>query len=284
MSGTVRTRMAVIQMVSAPEVATNLAAAAQLLRHAADAGAELAALPEFFPIMGLRETDKVAVRETPGDGPIQAFLATQARELGLWIVGGSVPLAATVQHKVRNSCLIYDDRGKLAARYDKIHLFGFDNGRERYVEANTIEPGDSAVVVDTPFGRIGLSVCYDLRFPELYRSMGPVDIILAPSAFTATTGTTHWEMLVRARAVENLAYVLAPAQGGRHASGRQTHGDSMIVDPWGEILDRVPTGPGVACAEVDLGRVAAVRASLPALEHRTLHVEFKRKESLYVDS
>jgi nitrilase len=176
-----------------------------------------------------------------------------------------------VHDKVRNACLVYAADGKLVARYDKIHLFGFDNGRERYVESNTIESGERVVTVDSPFGRIGLSVCYDLRFPELYRSMGAVDVILVPSAFTATTGKAHWETLIRARAVENLAYVLAPAQGGRHASGRETHGDTMIVDPWGEIVDRVITGPGIAIAVVDPARIAAVRASLPALEHRTLH-------------
>jgi nitrilase len=264
-------RMAAIQMVSGPDVSANLRAAEGLLMEAADRGAQLAVLPEFFPIMGVRDTDKVRVREAPGAGPIQEFLAATSQRLGIWIVGGSVPLAASVHDKVRNACLVYAADGKLVARYDKIHLFGFDNGRERYVESNTIEPGERVVTVDSPFGRIGLSVCYDLRFPELYRSMGAVDVILVPSAFTATTGKAHWETLIRARAVENLAYVLAPAQGGRHASGRETHGDTMIVDPWGEIVDRVITGPGIAIAVVDPARIAAVRASLPALEHRTLH-------------
>ncbi len=265
-------RMAAIQMVSGPDVSANLCAAEGLLMEAAERGAQLAVLPEFFPIMGVRDTDKVRVREAPGDGPIQEFLAATSHRLGIWIVGGSVPLAASVQDKVRNACLVYAADGKLVARYDKIHLFGFDNGRERYVESNTIEPGERVVTVDSPFGRIGLSVCYDLRFPELYRSMGAVDVILVPSAFTATTGKAHWETLIRARAVENLAYVLAPAQGGRHASGRETYGDTMIVDPWGEIVDRVISGPGVAIGVVDRARIAAVRASLPALEHRTLHV------------
>jgi nitrilase len=265
-------RMAAIQMVSGPDVSANLRAAEALLMEAAERGAQLAVLPEFFPIMGVRDTDKVRVREAPGAGPIQEFLASTSQRLGIWIVGGSVPLAASVHDKVRNACLVYAADGKLVARYDKIHLFGFDNGRERYVESNTIEPGERVVTVDSPFGRIGLSVCYDLRFPELYRSMGAVDVILVPSAFTATTGKAHWETLIRARAVENLAYVLAPAQGGRHASGRETYGDTMIVDPWGEIVDRVISGPGVAIAIVDRARIAAVRASLPALEHRTLHV------------
>jgi deaminated glutathione amidase len=264
-------RMAAIQMVSGPEVDANLRAADELLSEAAARGAQLAALPEFFPIMGRKETDKVEVREAFGAGPIQEFLAATARRLRIWIVGGSVPLQASVPEKVRNVCLVYDAEGKLAARYDKIHLFGYDNGRERYVESRTIEPGSQVVAVESPFGRIGLSVCYDLRFPELYRSMGPVDVITVPSAFTTTTGQAHWETLLRARAVENLAYVLAPAQGGRHASGRETHGHTMIVDPWGEVVARVATGPGVAIADVDPARIAAVRASLPALEHRTLH-------------
>ena len=272
MTAATRSRMAAIQMVSGAVVQDNLRAAGHLLTQAAERGACLAALPEFFPIMGLRDTDKVKVRERFGEGPIQTFLADCARRLGIWIIGGSVPLAADAADKVRNSCLVYDASGTLVARYDKIHLFGFDNGRERYVEANTIEPGERVVTFDSPFGRIGLSVCYDLRFPELYRSMGAVDVILAPSAFTATTGKAHWETLIRARAVENLAYVLAPAQGGTHASGRQTHGDTMIVDPWGEILERVTTGPGVAVADVDLAHVQAVRASLPALDHRTLRM------------
>jgi nitrilase len=263
-------RIAAVQMVSGADVAANLTQAEGLLEEAARRGAVLAALPEFFPLMGLRDTDKVAVRERPGAGPIQEFLSAAARRLRLWIIGGSVPLDASVPDKVRNSCLVYDDQGRLAARYDKIHLFGFDSGRERYVESNTIEPGRDVVVLESPFGRLGLSICYDLRFPELYRRMGLVSLISVPSAFTATTGQAHWEPLLRARAVENLAYVIAPAQGGVHASGRRTHGHTMIVDPWGDILGRVPTGPGLAVADLDPGRLAAVRASLPALEHRTL--------------
>jgi nitrilase len=262
--------MAAIQMVSGAEVAANLAAAGRLLTEAAERGARLAVLPEFFPVMGLRETDKVAVRERPGAGPIQDFLAATARRLGLWIIGGSVPLAAAAPNKVRNSLLVYDAEGRLAARYDKIHLFGFDNGRERYVEANTIEPGERVQVLDSPLGRIGLSICYDLRFPELYRRMGALDAIVVPSAFTATTGAAHWETLIRARAIENLTYVLAPAQGGVHASGRRTHGHTLIVDPWGDVLARIPEGPGVAVADIDPARIAEVRGCLPALEHRTL--------------
>jgi nitrilase len=268
MSGAIR--MAAIQMVSGPEVAANLAAAGRLLEQAAAAGARLAALPEFFPLMGLRDTDKLAVREAPGHGPIQDFLAQSARRLRLWIVGGSVPLQASVPDKVRNSCLVFDEHGSQVARYDKIHLFGFDSGRERYVEANTIEPGEQPVAIESPFGRIGLSICYDLRFPELYRMLAPADILTVPSAFTVPTGQAHWETLLRTRAIENQAYVLAPAQGGTHASGRATYGHTLIVDPWGEVLAELAAGPGVALAEIDPARIAAVRARLPALEHRRL--------------
>jgi nitrilase len=258
-------------MASGPNVSANLAEAERLIATAASQGAKLVALPEYFCIMGLKETDKVAVREAEGKGPIQKFLSAQAKKHKIWLVGGSVPLEASVPGKVRNSCLIYDDKGKLAARYDKIHLFGLDLGNEHYREEETIEAGDQIVVLETPFGRIGLSVCYDLRFPELYRAMKDVDLIVVPSAFTDTTGKAHWETLVRARAIENLAYVVAPAQGGYHLSGRETHGNSMIVDPWGVILDRLPRGSGVVIASVNRAYQASLRTSLPALQHRTIH-------------
>lgn len=264
-------RVAAIQMASGPSVAANLSEAERLIGMAADQGAKLVVLPEFFAIMGKKESDKVAVRETEGKGPIQKFLSAMAKKHKIWLVGGSVPLEASVPSKVRNSCLVYDDKGKLAARYDKIHLFGMDLGNERFREDKTIEPGDQVVVVETPFGRVGLSICYDLRFPELYRAMGDVDIIVIPSAFTETTGKAHWETLVRARAIENLAYVVASAQGGYHLSGRETHGNSMIVDPWGVILDRLPRGSGVVIANVNPAYQASLRKSLPALTHRTLH-------------
>jgi nitrilase len=220
--------------------------------------------------MGMDERDKVKVREPDGDGPIQAFLSSTARNHGIWIVGGSVPLVASVSEKVRNSCLVYDAEGRRVARYDKIHLFGFEMGRESYAEQRTIEPGREVVTFDSPFGRIGLSICYDLRFPELYRAMKEVDLILVPSAFTETTGKAHWETLIRARAIENLAYVLAPAQGGYHVNGRETHGDSMLVDPWGVVLDRLPRGSGVVIGSIDHRHTAKLRQSLPALSHRTL--------------
>ena len=265
-------KVAALQMVSAVEVAVNLAAADELLAEAAAAGAVLAALPEYFPIMGRVDQDKVQVREVPGRGPIQEFLADAARRHGLWIVAGTLPLACSDPGRVRNSCLVFDPAGILQARYDKIHLFGFHRGQDQYDEARTIEPGSTVVALDTPFGRWGLSVCYDLRFPELYRAMGGPDLIFAPAAFTETTGRAHWDLLVRTRAVENLAYLIAPGQGGRHASGRETHGSTMIVDPWGEVLGRLAKGPGCVIAEVDPQRLLAWRSSLPALEHRTLNV------------
>lgn len=263
-------RIAAIQMVSGPTVAGNLDEAGRLIAVAAERGAQLVALPEYFCIMGLKDTDKVDVREPAGDGPIQQFLSAAAKKHGVWIVGGSAPLVSNDPRKVRNSSLVYNASGVLVARYDKIHLFGFQMGEERYHEAGTIEPGDTPVTVDTPFGRLGLSICYDLRFPELYRAMKDVDIILVPSAFTETTGRAHWETLLRARAIENLAYVLAPAQGGRHANGRETHGDSMIIDPWGVVLDRLPRGAGVVIADVNLDRMQGLRRNLPALSHRML--------------
>ena len=264
-------RIAAIQMASGPNVEGNLHEAGRLVAMAAEQGAKLVALPEYFAIMGMRDRDKVAVREAEGKGPIQQFLSDTAKKHKIWLVGGSVPLVASVPAKVRNSCLLYDDKGELVARYDKIHLFGLDLGNEHFHEETTIEPGGEVVVANSPFGRLGLSVCYDLRFPELFRAMKEVDIILVPSAFTETTGKVHWETLIRARAIENLAYVLAPAQGGYHLSGRETHGNSMIVDPWGVILDRLPRGSGVVIAGVNPLYQASLRKSLPALTHRTLH-------------
>jgi predicted amidohydrolase len=264
------TRVAAIQMASGPNVAANLAEAERLIGMAATAGAKLVVLPENFAIMGLDDSDKIKVREQEGKGPMQRFLSAQAKKHGIWLVGGSIPMACDNPAKVRNTCLVYDDKGKLVARYDKVHLFGLDLGNERYSEESTIEPGDRVVVVETPFGRLGLSICYDLRFPELYRAMGDVDLIVVPAAFTATTGKAHFETLIRARAIENLAYVIAPAQGGYHVSGRETHGDSMIVDPWGNILDRLPRGSGVVIAGINPTYQAGLRNSLPALKHRTL--------------
>lgn len=264
-------RIAGIQMASGPNVSANLSEAERLIEIAVGQGAKLIALPEYFAIMGLKDTDKIAAREKEGSGPIQRFLAKTAKKHQVWLIGGSVPLECGSPNKVRNACLVYDDKGKQVARYDKIHLFGLNLNNEQYHEETTIEPGNEVVVVETPFGRVGLSICYDLRFPELYRAMGKVDIIVIPAAFTETTGKAHWESLVRARAIENLSYVLAPAQGGYHASGRETHGNSMIVDPWGVVLDRLPRGSGVVVASINTGYQASLRNSLPALEHRTIH-------------
>jgi predicted amidohydrolase len=263
-------RVAAVQMASGPNIAGNLQEAARLIELAAASGARLVALPEYFAIMGMKETDKVALREKPGNGPIQSFLAETAKKHGIWLVGGSVPLESEIPNKVRNTCLVYDKAGNQVARYDKIHLFSFSSGAENYAEERTIEPGGQVVTFDSPFGKIGLSICYDLRFPELYRAMKDVDIILIPSAFTATTGKAHWEPLIRARAIENLAYVIAPAQGGYHVNGRETHGDSMIVDPWGVVLDRLPRGSGVVVAGINPGHQKTLRQNLPALTHRTL--------------
>lgn len=264
-------RVAAIQMSAGPNINGNLEEAARLLGMAASQGAKLAALPEYFCLMGMKDADRVAAREQINSGPIQQFLSGIAKRLGIWLVGGSVPLESSSPDKVRNSCLVYDDKGQQVARYDKIHLFGLELGNERYAEEETIEAGCGVVALDSPFGRIGLSICYDLRFPELYRSMGQVDIIFAPAAFTATTGKAHWETLIRARAIENLAYVVAPAQGGYHINGRETHGDSMIVDPWGVVLNRLPRGSGVVIADINREYQASLRNSLPALNHRTLH-------------
>ena len=270
MTGLSPYKVAAVQTVSTPKVGENLAAAGELVARAAGEGAKLVVLPEYFCILGARDRDKVEAREKDGSGPIQDFLSAAAKRHGVWLVGGSVPMECADPAKVRNSCLVYDASGRRVARYDKIHLFSLQLGSERYDEAGTIEAGDTPLAIDSPFGRIGLSVCYDVRFPELYRALAPVDIILVPSAFTAVTGRAHWETLLRARAIENLAWVVAPAQGGRHASGRETHGHSMIVDPWGKIVAERATGPGVIVAEIDPAYQAKMRASLPALSHRKL--------------
>ena len=268
-------KVAALQMVSAASVHANLDAARTLLEEAARGGAELAVLPEYFCLMGLADTDKIALREAFGSGLVQDFLAGAARELGLWIVGGTLPLAAGDAQHVRNTSLAFSPGGDCVARYDKIHLFKFDNGRERYDEARVIECGDAPQAfelgaVDGSCWRVGMSVCYDLRFPELYRKL-QADVLLVPSAFTYVTGQAHWELLLRARAVENLAYVIAPAQGGTHENGRRTWGHSMVVDPWGTVLaQREEPGAGVVLATLDPARLAQVRTQLPALDHRVL--------------
>jgi predicted amidohydrolase len=265
-------RVAAVQMVSKPDVAANLRDAAGLIDDAVARGARLVALPEYFCLMG-RETDKVAAREADGSGPIQDFLAETARRHRIWLVGGTVPLVAPQADRVMNSVLVYGPDGARVARYDKIHLFAFATGDESYDEAKTITPGRTLRSFEVapeggPRLKVGLSVCYDLRFPELYRSLGQPDLILVPAAFTATTGRAHWLTLLRARAIENLCYVLAPAQGGRHVNGRATFGHSVLFDPWGETVAQIDEGAGVITGDVDLARIAQVRASLPALAHR----------------
>jgi len=263
-------KIAALQMVSTPSVERNLEVARGLIAAAVAAGARLVALPEYFCFMGRQDGDKLAIAEAPGDGPIQRMLADAARRHDVWVIGGTLPLQSPQVGHVYNANCVYAPDGTLAARYDKIHLFCYDNGREAYDEGRVLLAGRTPVAFEADGWRIGLSVCYDLRFPELYRALSdpPCALLSVPSAFTYTTGQAHWEVLLRARAVENQCYVLAPAQGGRHETGRRTWGHSMLVDPWGEVLDVRPEGEGVVIAELDAERLAAVRRQLPALEHR----------------
>jgi nitrilase len=263
-------RVAALQMVSTPERERNLAEAEQLIAEAAAQGAQLVLLPEYFCFMGFKDTDKIAVREPHGDGPIQHFLSDAARRHGVWVIGGTLPLVAPEPERVLNTTLVFDPQGTCVARYDKIHLFSFEKGEESFDEARTIRPGDAVRTFDAPFGRVGLSVCYDLRFPELYRRMGDCALMVVPSAFTYTTPRAHWETLLRARAVENQCYVLAAAQGGKHENGRRTWGHSMLIDPWGEIVAVRDEGAGAVVGHIDLARIQEVRTSLPAWRHRVL--------------
>lgn len=263
--------VAAVQMVSGLSVQDNLQQAAQGIAQAAQGGARLIALPEYFCFMGRHDQDKLALAETPGDGPIQDFLAQQAQQHGVWLVGGTLPLRSPDAHRIYNACLVYGPQGDLCARYDKIHLFGFQKGAESYDESVAIRPGDAPPqVFELPFGRVALGICYDLRFPELFRVQGEVRLMVLPAAFTYTTGSVHWEVLLRARAIENQCYVLASAQGGVHENGRRTWGHSMLIDPWGDVLSRLPEGPGIAAGVLDAARLASVRQSLPALRHRVM--------------
>jgi nitrilase len=269
-------KIAAIQMVSSTEVAENLAHAEARIAEAAAGGAELVALPEYFCLMGRNDRDKLAIAERPGDGPIQAWLAQQAARHGLWLIGGTLPLQVDGDPAhATNTCLVHGPQGELAARYDKIHLFRFDDGERRYDEAATLRPGREPVAFNAVSRsgerlRVGVSTCYDLRFPELYRALmaPPCDLLVVGAAFTHPTGQAHWELLLRARAVENQCHVLASAQGGLHANGRRTWGQSLVVDPWGVLLSELAEGEGVVSAELDPARTAAVRAQLPALTHR----------------
>jgi predicted amidohydrolase len=265
-------KCAAIQMASSPNVGSNLLEAEKLIAEAAKAGAKLVALPENFALMGEHELDKIRIKEMDGQGPIQNFLSETAAKYGVWIVGGTMPIAGDAEHKVRAACLIYNDHGERVARYDKMHLFDVSvpGTNEVYRESDSIEAGPRPLVFDTPFGRLGVAVCYDLRFPEFFREMARMgmEILVIPSAFTAETGAAHWELLLRARAVENLCYIIAPNQGGFHINGRKTFGHSMIVDPWGVVLDCYKTGGGFVVADIDLERLEKVRTAFPVLQHR----------------
>jgi len=270
-------------MASGPNVQGNLTEAAGLIAGAVSAGAKLIVLPENFSHMGMEEEDKLALAELPGDGPVQTFLSEQAKKHQAWIVAGTIPIKSDDSSRVYASCLIFNDVGELVSRYDKYHLFDVeltatkDKDKEHYLESQTIKAGNELVWFDSPLGRIGLAICYDIRFPELFRKLmeNNIDIFVIPSAFTATTGAAHWESLIRSRAIENLSYVVAANQGGYHVNGRETHGDSMIVDPWGNILDRLVRGSGFVHAEIDLKQIQSIRENFPALLHRRITIGYK---------
>lgn len=265
-------KCAAIQMASGPSVSFNLMEADKLIAEAVKTGAKLVALPENFAMMGNREVDKIKIKETDGSGPIQNFLSATAKKYGIWLIGGTIPIAGDAENKVRAACTIYDDNGVRVARYDKLHLFDVNvpGTDEVYRESDSIERGEQMLVLDSPFGKLGIAVCYDLRFPEFFRTMvnQGMEILVIPSAFTAKTGAAHWEVLLRARAIENLCYVIAPNQGGFHLSGRKTYGHSMIIDPWGVVLDCYKTGAGFVSAEIDLDKLSKVRSAFPVLNHR----------------
>lgn len=272
-------KVAAIQMASGPNVKANLAEAEKLIKIAVQQEAELVVLPENFSIMGMAETDKVKIAEDVGSGLLQDYLKEQARKHNIWLVGGTVPIRSSEPGKVFATCLLFNSQGELVTRYDKIHLFDVTVENESYTESETITPGDKVVVADTPFGRLGLAVCYDLRFPELFRAMIDLDmeICVLPSAFTSLTGRAHWESLLRSRAIENLSYMIAADQGGYHVGGRETYGDSMIVDPWGRVLNRLPHGTGVVVADIDVAKLVHTRKMFPALNHKRFKCSFSVK-------
>ena len=267
-------KIASIQMVSTPNLNENLELAASLIKEASDSSSKLVVLPEYFCLMGLKDTDKVNVREAVGSGPIQERLAAIAQENNIYLVAGSIPLEAQESNKVLNTSLVFNPLGEQIARYDKIHLFGFQTETERYEESETIasgsQPGQFQITINEVDWRFGLSICYDLRFPELYRALGEVDCHIIPAAFTYTTGKDHWEILLRARAIENQCYVLSSAQGGIHINQRRTWGDSMLIDPWGQILTNLPQGEGLITGTLSKEKLNEVRSKLPALKHRKL--------------
>ena len=272
-------RVAAIQMVSGSDVDQNLEEARRLLVQAAEAGAKVAVLPENFAILSTRKMLECGRRESVPDGPVQAFLSEQAKALGIWIVGGSTPIAtrpdgSSVPDRVRASCLVFNDQGQQVARYDKIHLFDamVEDTLGQYLESDTFEPGGDVVVVDTPVGRLGLAICYDLRFPELFRKLREqgAEWVSLPSAFTWNTGDAHWHTLIRARAIENQLWLVAPGQGGYNSERRRTYGHSLVADPWGRILSELDEGPGVATAELDMDRLKDIRTRMPVWQHRRL--------------
>ena len=277
------TKIAAIQMASGTNVSANLNEVARQISNAVEAGAELVVLPEAFAIMGMQDEDQLSISEDEGTGPIQKFLSEQANKYNIWLVAGTIPLKLDNDHqhyqnKIYTACLVFNTLGEQVSRYDKIHLFDVhieatgETNSETYNESETMEAGDKAVVIETPFGKIGLAICYDLRFPELFRQLvlQGAEIIVLPSAFTAITGKAHWEVLLRARAIENLCYVVASAQGGYHVNGRETYGDSMIVDPWGTVLDRLPQGSGYVIADIDIENVTNIRKNFPVLQNRKI--------------
>jgi deaminated glutathione amidase len=266
-------KVAAIQMVSASSVDRNIEIAGRWIAKAAEQGAQFVVLPEYFCLMGRKETDKLSVAETEGVGPIQDFLSNAAKKYHIYLSAGSLPLVSPDAGRVFNTQLVYNPIGEQIARYDKIHLFSFSRGEESYDESRAILAGGKVSRLQTPDITVGLSICYDLRFPELYRAMGQVDLIVVPSAFTYTTGKAHWEILLRARAIENQCYVLAPAQGGQHENGRRTWGHSMLIDPWGDILEVLPEQEGIVSGTIEPNRLIEVRQSLPALSHRTLFAD-----------
>lgn len=271
------TKVAALQMATSPNVSANLLEAERLICEAAESGAGLVVLPENFAFMGEHDRDMCTLKESEGDGPLQGFLSQMASRFGVWLIGGTIPMEASDGAKVRAASLVFNELGEQVSRYDKIHLFDVQlmENDERYEESNTIESGDDPVVVETPFGRIGLAVCYDLRFPEFFRKLLQLgaEIFVVPSAFTAITGKAHWETLVRARAIENLAFVVAAAQGGYHINGRETHGHSMIVDPWGAVLAQVPRGTGFVSVDLDREYQKTIRRTFPTIEHRRVLVD-----------
>lgn len=264
------TKIAAIQMISTPNVEENITSARRLIAKAAGEGAKLVLLPEYWPSIGRGDAEKLEQAEKYGIGPIQDFMSDIAREYGIWLIGGTLSLVSPEEKKVLNTAMVYDPQGKPVARYDKIHLFSFASGKEAYDESTFICGGNDVVTFEAPFGRVGLSVCYDLRFPELYRAFGECALMVVPAAFTYTTGKVHWEILLRARAIENQCYILAAAQGGRHETGRRTWGQTVLIDPWGEIKAELMEGEGIIIGEIEQEVLKTVREKLPALKHRRI--------------